>query len=625
MKPYEFNGESFTDLDSLAKAYIENFEAGMEDIYVNAKLLIKFVKSMKVSKEFAKDIASILTYTKYKNNALTFIIYNFLDDKKVYINGKEFTLKEFIESLKLYPDKSNILMAFMEDYGISKTFATEEDNQKLAVDAFFIEKNFDDPFTIKYLNTYYDYQIIESLNARISTIAVNGEECFRRATKVAFNEDFQLGIAHKLGFRAAIDMHNDVNPIFKAIKLLKEKKETEEEYLKKIITDTFYWWLLDNLDKYEPLRKDSKPTFKRLYELKKEYEKYQKMIAERKITDISLDLLSDLSRSIYLNYLNFVTLFRNGKIRVKTKYSENTYSFDKPYCRTYITADFMKDHIVKLYNPQNKDERKVITVNPLTGRAIEHDDVNPEDIDIDDISEDKPVLVKIDNENILNEIKHAKKVLKKNKRFAIYSDITVMINVLIIVAITIAGTIMSGYDIQVKGMNVNTASALINEQKILVFAFAAVSLIFAFAFSIVIRTKSKNTLKDVNTLEFITNAKTKEKISPKDDAKLIYLLTTEDDYKYSTKKGYKDLRVVIAVAQAVSVSLLVICLAMALKAITQMIKFDGKITTFLLALLLGPILSTILVFFKKRNGWISFIIIDLIAIVAAAIILYLGV
>ena len=314
MKPYEFNGEFYTDLDSLAKAYIENFELGVEDIYDNAKLLIKFVKSMKKSKEYAKEIASILTYTKYKNNALTFIIYSFLDDKKVYINGKEFTLELFIKSLKQYPDKSNILMAFMEDYGISKTFATEDDNQKLAVDAFFIENNFDDPFTIKYLNTYYDYQIIESLNARISTIAVNGEECFRRATKVAFNEDFQLGIAHKLGFRAAIDMHKEVNPIFKAVKLLKEKKETEEDYLKKIITDTFYWWLLDNLDKYEPLKKESKPTFKRLIQLKKEFDKYQKMIEDRKITDISLDYLADISRSIYLNYLNFVTLFRNGKI-----------------------------------------------------------------------------------------------------------------------------------------------------------------------------------------------------------------------------------------------------------------------------------------------------------------------
>lgn len=624
MKPYEFNGELYNDLDSLAKAYIEDFEGGMNDIYINAKLLIKFVKSMKLGKDYAKEIASILTYTKYKNNALTFIIYNFLDDKKVYINGKEFTLKLFIDSLKLYPEKNNALMAFMEDYGISKTFATEDDNQKLAVDAFFIEKNFDNPFTLKYLNTYYDYQIIESLNARISTIAVNGEECFRRATKVAFNEDFQLGIAHKLGFRAAIDMHNEVNPIFKAVKLLKEKKETEEEYLKKIITDTFYWWLLDNLDKYEPLKKEAKPTFKRLFELKKEHERYQKMIEERKITDISLDLLSDLSRSIYLNYLNFVTLFRNGKIRVKPRYSENTYSFDKPYCKTYITADFMKGHIVKLYNP-GKEEKKVITVNPLTGKEIAKDDVNPEEIDIDDISEDKPVLVKIDNENILNEIKNAKKVLKKNKRFATYSNLTVLLNVILIVAITITGTILSGYDIQVSGLNVNLVTSLLNEQKILIFIFAAVSLIFAYVFSFIIKSKSKNTLKDVNTLEFINNAKTKEKISPKDDAKLVYLLTTEDDYKYSTKRGYKDLRVVIALAQAVSVSLLVICLGILLKAVTTIVKFDGAITTFLLALLLGPVISTIIVLIKKKNGWISFLIIDLIAIAAAAVILYLGV
>lgn len=625
MKPYEFNGDLYYDLDSLAKAYIDNFELGIEDIYVNAKLLIKFVKSMKKGKNYAKEIASILTYTKYKNNALTFIIYSFLDDKKVYINGKEFTLKLFIDSLKLYPDKYNILMAFMEDYGISKTFATEEDNQKIAVDAFFIEKNFNDPFTIKYLNTYYDYQIIESLNARISTIAVNGEECFRRATKVAFNEDFQLGIAHKLGFRAAIDMHNEVNPIFKAVKLLKEKKETEEEYLKKIITDTFYWWLLDNLDKYEPLKKEAKPTFKRLVQLKKEFDKYQKMIAERKITDISLDYLADVSRSIYLNYLNFVTLFRNGKIRVKVRFSENAYSFDKPYCKTYITADFMKGHIVKLYNPGDKDEKRVITVNPLTGKEIAKDDVNPEDIDVDDISDDKPVLIKVDNENILNEIKFAKKVLKKNKRFAGYSNLTLFINFLVVVAITIAGTILSGYDIQIQGINVNLVTSLINEQKILLFAFAGVSIIFGDIFAVIIKSKSKKTLKDVETLEFINNAKTIEKISPKDDAKLIYLLTTEDDYKYSTKKRYKDLRVVIAIAQAVSLSLLVICIAIGLKGVTDLIKYDGQVTSFLMALLIGPLVSAFVVFFKKKNGIISFLIIDAITIIIAGVILYLGV
>ncbi|MBQ9900542.1 MAG: hypothetical protein IJM36_05395 [Acholeplasmatales bacterium] len=625
MKQYEFNGELFDNLDLLAQAYIDNFESAMDDIYANSKLLLKFVRRVTKNKNFTKEIASILTYTKYKNNALTFIIYNFLDDKKVYINGKEFTLKEFIESLKLYPDKSNILIAFMEDYGISKTFANDDEDQKLAVDAFFIEKHFDDPFTIKYLNTYYDYQIIESLNARISTIAVNGEECFRRATKVAFNEDFQLGIAHKLGFRAAIDMHNDFNPIFKAIKLLKEKKETEEEYLKKIITDTFYWWLLDNLDKYEPLKKEAKPTFKRLRELKKENDKYQKMIAERKITDISLDLLADLSRSIYLNYLNFVTLFRNGKIRVKTKYSENTYSFDKPYCKTYITADFMKDHIVKLYNPSNKDERKVITVNPLTGREIEHDDINPEELDVDDISEDKPVLVKVENENIVNEIKYAKKILKRNKRFANYAIFTSIINSVIVIAVAIVGLILSNQEIKVNGLDVNAVTTIINEQKILIFAFIAVFLVFSILFAGILNSYTNKTLADVNTLEFINNAKTKEKISPKQESKLIYLLSTEENYRYSTKKKYKDIRFVLCISQAVTAALVAVMLLIALKSITHLVKFDGNTLSLVLATFVGPLAASILVLIKKRNGWISFIIIDAIAIIAACIIMLLGV
>ena len=163
MKPYFFNGESFNDLNSLALAYVSNFQEGIEDIYLNAKKLVKFVKNVTKNKELVKDVVSILAYSKYKNNALTFIIYTFLDDKKVYINGKEFTFKSFIEELKAFPEikNDNILYAFMEDYGISKTFAKEDENSKIAVDAFFIEKNYKDPFTYEYLVTIYDYLVDE--------------------------------------------------------------------------------------------------------------------------------------------------------------------------------------------------------------------------------------------------------------------------------------------------------------------------------------------------------------------------------------------------------------------------------------------------------------------------------
>ena len=625
MKPYEFNGVMYNDLDSLAQAYVEDFKGGMDDIYTNTKLLLKFVKQVTKNKKIVNEVVSILTYTKYKNNALTFIIYLFLDDKKVYINGKQFTMREFIDALKVHTNYDNILFAFMEDYGISKTFANEDDCQEFAADAFFIEKNFKDPFTYKYLTTYYDYQIIESLNARISTVAVNGEECFRRATKVARNEDFQLGIAHKLGFRAAVEMHNEVNPIFKAVKLLKEKKETEEEYLKKIITDTFYWWLLDNLDKYTILKKkEAKPTFKRLYELKKEFKKYQDMILDKKITDISLDYLADISRAIYLNYLNFVTLFRNGAIIVKPRFSEAAYSFDKPYCKTYITSDFMKNHIVKLYNP-NKEAKKVITVNPLTGKEIINDEVKSEDIDVDDISDDKPVLIKIDNENLLEEIKKSKKVLKKNSRFALYSSITVIVNTILILALAVAASLLFGREFNIPNLDLNTPINIINGLKIFIFALIAVAAIVNMILTFILSNLSADTLKDVNTLEFINNAKTKEKISPKQEANIIYLLTTEDKYKDSTKKKYKGLRLIVAVTQALTVSLLTILLCVLLKSVTHLVKYDGNTKAFLLAAFIGPLASSILVLVKKRNGFISFLIIDAIAFAVAALFMFLGV
>ncbi|MCR5114013.1 MAG: hypothetical protein K6A63_08770 [Acholeplasmatales bacterium] len=51
MKPYIFNENEYTDLNSLAIAYKENFDLGVEDIYKNTKKLIKFVKANTKNKE----------------------------------------------------------------------------------------------------------------------------------------------------------------------------------------------------------------------------------------------------------------------------------------------------------------------------------------------------------------------------------------------------------------------------------------------------------------------------------------------------------------------------------------------------------------------------------------------
>ena len=621
MKPYTFNGIVYNDLNSLALAYIESFNEGIEDIYLNSKKLVKFVKDVTKNKELVKEVVSILAYSKYKNNALTFIIYTFLDEKAVYINGKQFTLESFIEELKANPEitNNNILYAFMEDYGISKTFAKEEENSKIAVDSFFIEKNYKDPFTYKYLTTMANYHVDEAPYAKLSTIAVNGEECFRRATKVAFNEDFQLGLAHKLGFKAAVEMHNDFNPLFKAIKLLREKKEVEDDQLKKLIRDTFYWWLLDNLDKYLAIKNEAKDTFIRLMDLKKEYQSYIDKILRKEITDISLDLYADLSRSIYLNYINFVTLFRDGKIVVKKRFPEDAYSFDKPYCKTYITSDYMKNHVVKLYNP-NKDERKVISINPLTGAPIEND-VDEREIDIDDISEDKPVLIKIDDENIIRDIKVAKKVFSTNVSMAKFSIGTAIVNTILILACAIASIFLKDNDF---GQFSEIIKNVFNVSTILI-VFASISLVFVLGFGNALNSLSKRRYEDANTLLFITNAKTKDKISPKQESRLINLLIKENDYKYAIKKRYKNLRLATGIFQAMSFALFIVIGAIAISSFVNVFKFKPEVLSVLLAAFAGPIVSLVVVIFKKKNSFLSVLLMDIIALVGVLLIALLGV
>ena len=621
MKPYTFNGIEYNDLNSLALAYAESFNEGIEDIYSNSKKLVKFVKNVTKNKELVKEVVSILAYSKYKNNALTFLIYTFLDEKAVYINGKIFTLDSFINELKGHPEISdnNVLYAFMEDYGISKTFAKEEENSKIAVDSFFIEKNYKDPFTYKYLTTMDDYQVDEAPYAKLSTIAVNGEECFRRATKVANNEDFQLGLAHKLGFKAAVEMHNEVNPLFKAVKLLREKREVEDDQLKKLITDTFYWWILDNLDKYLAIKNEAKDTFIRLMDLKKEYQSYKDKILRKEITDISLDLLADISRSIYLNYINFVTLFRDGKIIVKKRFPEDAYSFDKPYCKTYITSDYMKNHIVKLYNP-NKDEKKVISINPLTGAPIEMDEDNKE-IDIDDISEDKPMLIKIDDENIIRDIKIAKKVFSTNVSMAKYSIGTTILQSILVIGLAIAAMVLKNNDF---GQFSDVIKNVSNVSTIIII-LSSISLLFVLGFGNALNSLSKRRYDDANTLLFITNAKTKDKISPKQESRLINLLLKENDYKYAIKKRYKNLRLVTGFMQAINFALIFVIASIALSVFVNVFKFKPEVLSVALAAFAGPIVATIIVIIKKKNSFLSVMLMDLIALIGVLVIALLGV
>ena len=419
MKPYLFNGEKFQSPEDLVKAYIKDFELGVNDIYKNARKLYKFIKNTK-SKEVAKEFLSLITYSKYKNNALTFVIFMFdmQEPKKVYICGKPLTFDQFLSYFKINGnDKNNALYLFLEDHGISRTYAKlPYTDQKLIKDSYYIEKYYDKDFTFSYLTTYYNFSLTDSLNGKVSSIAINGDECFRRASKVMASNSFILAISHKLGFKVGIEIANEVNPIFYTIKALRRMNETDEDLLRKLLNDTFYEWLLDNLDKYQIVKKDAKKTLKNLINVGDVYKKYKIKVLHHELDDISLDLLCDLHREIYLNYLNFVTLYKSGSIIVKNKYSNELYGFTKPYAMTYITLAYMNGRAIKLYHPDENDElkvslkakTKVVTINPYTGKedsnGVKIDPTTGRPIDNTYKEEDEPKVKEDPNLSLANEL-----------------------------------------------------------------------------------------------------------------------------------------------------------------------------------------------------------------------------
>lgn len=345
-KDYTFHNEVLKDLNELGILYSQNFAEGLEDISRNAKGLIRFIRSK--NKQLAREIVSAITSCKYENNVLTFIIFSLCEDKRVVINGEQLTFREFVEALKKYGKQHRAIYAFMEDLGISRTYAVLNIEPSLSSDAYFIEKNIDDSFTLEYLTTYYEFDYVESLQSFISNVFIYDEERFRRTLKIVKNDRFQLLLAHKTGFKEVYRMRSEAMPVFSAVKLL--RCEFEEQDLLRLISDTFFWWLLDNFDKYT-YKKEAKPLYKELKKIKKNKMKLDKVF--------DFNSYVDMAARLYEIYTEVVRLSGQGRITVKKKLDLEQYTLDKAYCQTYICADYMKNNTVKL--PTEALEEEIVS------------------------------------------------------------------------------------------------------------------------------------------------------------------------------------------------------------------------------------------------------------------------
>lgn len=339
-KPYVFLNTEIKDLNQLADLYTSNFNEAINDVFDNTKALLRLIKRLG-SKELSVKIASEIVGCKYKNNVVTFIIFYISDDKRVVINGNKLSFKEFISLLK--QNKSKALYAFIKDLGISKTYGTMNIDKFLGTDAFYLEKSIDDEFTYNYLSMYYSYGYSETLKTKLSNVFIYDEEQFRRASKIVSDVNFELQLAHSVGFKAVYKMRQDIHPLFECLKLLhNDKKEefSDDDLLGVVTSKTFFWWLFNNFDKYD-YKKDAKQVYKEFL--------VEKKIYNEEYNDFDFNNKVDMSMRLYTLYLKFVAFFKLELITVNAKY-DSAYQLDKKYCRTLVSSDYMKDNPIKLSN-----------------------------------------------------------------------------------------------------------------------------------------------------------------------------------------------------------------------------------------------------------------------------------
>lgn len=576
MKPYVFCDNQYDDLNGLALAYKENFDLGVEDIYANSKKLVKFLKERTNNKDRVKNLVDILALSKYKNNALTFVIFDFLDIKEVVINGKTVSFEEMIDMLKRNPNvENNILFAFIADHGITRCYERMDPTNKKFKDMYFVERYYDHPFTYKYLTTLFDFEVKEAPESKVKSIIIENDERFKHATMLMKTDNFQLWLAHKYGFKEAIKVANDKNPVFYSLKLL--KSEIEDDELRKILADSFFWWLYDNFDKYE-FGKKSSLILNKLFDIKKMYSEYLVRIEKKEINKVSFDNYAEISRSLYLSYLDFVYYLKDGSVSINKKYDQNKYLLDKPYCFTYISEDYMRGKVIKLYKAE--------------------DDSATIDNKINDEFNDKPLdIIEGNDEEIF--IRQGK-YISSDSRFSSFSAFVSFLTI----ALFSLGIALNKLEFEDKYKDIESSFSLFNI--IFGIAFGVIALGVSI-FVALYENKRENNLADY---KFYLNANTKDYISLVQEERYYKVKSDLVNIKKTILDRKKLFTVILGGVLGICLALIsVVLVALALNFVKQgkFIEAYSKVYVKLLIIFVPMLLGMLLGLFKRKNPFLIFI------------------
>lgn len=597
-KKYVFNEIEYDSLNELGNAFSLDFESAMENIFANPKALIKFVRSK--NKKLAKEIASNITTSKYQNNATTFIIFNLCDDKKVVINGEVITFKALVNNIKKFGSEHKAIYAFMEDLGITKTFAKLNIEPKLANDSYFIEKNINDPFVYEYISTFYEFDYVESLHGFISNVFIYDDERFRRASKIIrTNQRFNLIMAHRLGFKNIYLMRQEKMPLFSAIKYL--KSEFNEDDLAKLISNTFFWWLLDNFDKYQ-YKKEAKDIYKSLKKTKNNKKKLDK--------NYTLDAFVDLSSELYELYLRFVDKLKEGLITVKKKFNEAEYTLDKLYCNTYICSNYMKDNPVKLSTENIMEEKPEPQYDENGEEIVVVRDENP-----DLLEDDDDMVQTMSNEIPKKILKKRVKQMAKMKRFITQY---IMIS-LVSLIFGIVGFIVAPI-IELDGKSLKEYEIL----SMPLFIVFILLMIAGLVISIVLGLKVKKTGKSIDDIIMLSNFNASDaNMTPKQEKMIQALKENEEKIRQRALNEHRILSAILCAFLSFGVCVFGIYLISIIDLLIELpigwkesyLQSSSKIVY----LLAAPVFGVAYGILRKRKGALTAILLALVAMLSIII------
>lgn len=592
-KIYLFNNNQYESLNDLGIAYSQDFELGLNDVFSNTKKLIKFVKS--IDKKLAREVVSIITSCKYKNNVLTFLIFNFCNDRRIIINGEKYDFRLFVDRLKAFASKHKAIYAFMEDCGISKTFGVLNTEPNLTRDAYFIEKNINDPFVYDYLTTYYQYDYVESLHSFISNVFIYNDERFRRAAKVFKNDRFELILSHKVGFKEVFELRYSDMPVFLGVKLL--IGEFDEKDLKKLLDDTFYWWLWDNLDKYS-MKKEAKkaimPSVKKIKKALNEYEHNPKLLT-----------YIDICEELYDLYIDFVDFSKKGLIKVKKKFDNELYLLDKLYCNTYISTDFMKNNAVKLQRDNIEKPVEVDTDDEVSDASANEEAVDPIDLLNEDDEEYVPVSTKMSKK----EIKREDRRIRRLKRFANCSMVFILLFMAICGGLFALSNMLDA---------INGAMTMV--ELIIVLAVGFIGVILCGASKIRI-SKTESALNDVIAIERYQDRKVE--LSAVQERAYIKLKENEENIKLKAKRTHRIITAIINTCLAVvSAAIGIYIFTFLSGSISLLDDWDEAYLNNnirIIYLLVAPVIGLGYGILRKRKGAITALLMILLAIASVLV------